>query len=79
VRQELELPFKQSTMTELLAFSVGCSRGPITRDGQSDTTSSPDLSAWSNASSSDSVLDRQYQFWQSEGWRQKSKLEFSHD
>jgi len=63
-------PFKQSAMTELLAFSVDCSRGPMTRDGQSDTTSSPVLLAWSKASSSARVLDRQYQFWQSEGGRQ---------
>jgi hypothetical protein len=32
-------------MTELLAFTVDCSKGPITSDGQTDTTSSPLLFA----------------------------------
>jgi hypothetical protein len=59
-------------MTALLAFSVGCSKGPITRDGQTDTTSTPVFLAYSNASSSASVLERQYQFWKSEIGREQN-------
>lgn len=52
-------PLKRTRSSKLLAFTVGCSIGPIIIEGQTDTTLSPLLSAYSKASDSAIVLPRE--------------------